>query len=407
MIRNLKKILPLFSMSMRGYAPRVTNFAEMSKTSRQNFVITKDKSEKSQQRQDQRQEKESQKGFQDRSQQAEFQQKRDEQPGRMSSRDANERTASGEGKSTMGQKQESDQMQNAQRSGSMGQESERGENTQRPGQARDDSSRRDTSGRVEGPENLGMKRSSEEEARMAGDKFGQRSEQQQKSGQMKSQGQRGEKEEGGDQFRNREKETAGMKRETGVEDETGAMPGATSGQKMGFESSQRFYEGTQRVDSLEERYFEQQRRDAAQASRQGMNQEQKGKQESESMGKQESKDDKEFSASEMLIVSSETDWEGLKQGEKPVILDFYKQGCGVCKRLYPKMVEKAKGSNGKWVFAGADIDKDKVKPLAMNLNVGAAPTVMLFHKGKMIDQFTGQDEGHLNKLIQKAEELSR
>jgi len=134
--------------------------------------------------------------------------------------------------------------------------------------------------------------------------------------------------------------------------------------------------------------------------------EQSGKREEQSAGKQEVKSD-EFSASEMLKVNSETDWEGLKQGQKPVIVDFYKQGCGVCKRMYPKLIEKAKSANGKWVFAGADIEGDKIKSLAMNLNVGAAPTVMLFHKGKMIDQFTGQDEGHLNKLVQKAEELSR
>jgi len=130
--------------------------------------------------------------------------------------------------------------------------------------------------------------------------------------------------------------------------------------------------------------------------------EQSAKREEQSAGKSD-----EFSASEMLKVNSENDWEGLKQGQKPVIVDFYKQGCGVCKRMYPKLIEKAKSANGKWVFAGADIEGDKIKALATTLHVGAAPTVMLFHKGKLIDQFTGQDEGHLNKLVQKAEELSR
>jgi thiol-disulfide isomerase/thioredoxin len=250
----------------------------------------------------------------------------------------------------------------------------------------------------------------------------------------------------------------GMQRDTlRMEDEGGKMPSATSGQQRGMESSQRFFEGTQRTENPERNQSSEKRDETMRQERRGQENQAFGKQESQGLGRREAQgkqsehqgreetqegapkwtdlaedSDKinramrggsegekgkemsgkkesempESSSSEMLIVSSNVDWEGLKQDSKPVILDFFKEGCGVCKRLYPKLTEKAKSSKGKWVLAGADIEKDKIKPLARDLNVDAAPTVMLFFKGKLVEKFSGQNENEMNRLFEKAEELS-
>lgn len=109
-----------------------------------------------------------------------------------------------------------------------------------------------------------------------------------------------------------------------------------------------------------------------------------------------------FSSSYMVTVDSNSSWDSLKDSEKPIIMEFFKQDCAECKRIYPKLIDKAKKHHkGKWVLAGADMGKDGVKPIAKNLKVSDAPTIVLVHKGRVIDHMTGHDEAQLDKMFDK------
>jgi len=107
----------------------------------------------------------------------------------------------------------------------------------------------------------------------------------------------------------------------------------------------------------------------------------------------------------MIGISSKSEWEGLTKWDSPVIVDFYKTGCGVCKRIYPKLMEKTNSSAGKLILAGVDIEMEGSKEIAQNMDIDAAPTVILYHKGKVVDKVVGEDEGNLSKLFEKAKQL--
>jgi thiol-disulfide isomerase/thioredoxin len=113
------------------------------------------------------------------------------------------------------------------------------------------------------------------------------------------------------------------------------------------------------------------------------------------------------SSTYMVSINSSAEWENLKKKEKPIVVDFYQVDCAECKRIYPKLIENAKKNEGKWVLAGADMDQDKIKAVAKKLKVKNTPTVMLYHRGEIIDHVVGHDDSHLDRLFLKASELMK
>jgi len=104
----------------------------------------------------------------------------------------------------------------------------------------------------------------------------------------------------------------------------------------------------------------------------------------------------------MLTIQSKTDWDGLSRFNNPIIVDFFK---GKSKRIYPKMMNKAKGSQGKVILAGVNIEEKNAKEIVKRMNIRDQPTVVLMHKGRIVDQMVGDDESHFNKLFERANEL--
>jgi thioredoxin 1 len=78
-----------------------------------------------------------------------------------------------------------------------------------------------------------------------------------------------------------------------------------------------------------------------------------------------------------------------------VLVDFYADWCGPCRRLTPYIEEKIKGSN----FILLKVDVDKFGELASEYNVSGIPHVILFKDGKKADELVGADFKALDKMI--------
>jgi thioredoxin 1 len=77
----------------------------------------------------------------------------------------------------------------------------------------------------------------------------------------------------------------------------------------------------------------------------------------------------------------------IKESDKPVLVDFYADWCGPCKMVSPAIQRLAVENKGR--FLTVKIDTDKKQELAGRYNITAIPTIMLFHKGRVLMRLSG------------------
>ncbi len=74
-------------------------------------------------------------------------------------------------------------------------------------------------------------------------------------------------------------------------------------------------------------------------------------------------------------------------GETPVLVDFHATWCGPCKQLSPIIEEIAVDLKGKIKVIKIDIDKNQ--KAAEVYQIKGVPTMILFHKGKILWKQSG------------------
>jgi len=73
--------------------------------------------------------------------------------------------------------------------------------------------------------------------------------------------------------------------------------------------------------------------------------------------------------------------------EEPVLVDFWAEWCGPCKALTPVIDELATENAGKAKVGKVDTDANR--ETSVRFSVSAIPTVILFHKGEIVEKFVG------------------
>ena len=82
----------------------------------------------------------------------------------------------------------------------------------------------------------------------------------------------------------------------------------------------------------------------------------------------------------MEVNITTENFESYKNGELPLVVDFWATWCGPCRTLGPVLSELAKEYDGKIVVGKCDVEENN--DLAVQFGVLTLPTIMIFKKGQ-------------------------
>ena len=75
------------------------------------------------------------------------------------------------------------------------------------------------------------------------------------------------------------------------------------------------------------------------------------------------------------------------ESDKPVIVDFWAEWCGPCKKLSPMIEEIADELAGQVTVAKVDVDSER--SLGAMFQIMSIPSVLIFKDGEKVDEFVG------------------
>ena len=98
----------------------------------------------------------------------------------------------------------------------------------------------------------------------------------------------------------------------------------------------------------------------------------------------------------MEVTITSENFESLKNGEQPLVVDFWATWCGPCRAIAPYIEELAKEYDGKIVVGKCDVEEND--DIVMEFGVRNIPTILFFKNGEVVDRLVG---GQSKSAIQK------
>ena len=89
----------------------------------------------------------------------------------------------------------------------------------------------------------------------------------------------------------------------------------------------------------------------------------------------------------MEVTISRENFESLKSGDKPMVVDFWATWCGPCRMIAPIISKLAEKYEGKVVVGKCDVEDNE--DLAVEYGIRNIPTILFFKGGVIVDKLVG------------------
>jgi thioredoxin 1 len=118
------------------------------------------------------------------------------------------------------------------------------------------------------------------------------------------------------------------------------------------------------------------------------------------MRSEESEENGDPMSANIVTLTSDNFDDQIKQAATPILVDFWAEWCGPCRMVTPVLEKLADEYSGKARIGKVNVDEHS--GLATKFGVQSIPTLLLFKKGKVVEQFIGATTRDvLAKMIDK------
>lgn len=101
----------------------------------------------------------------------------------------------------------------------------------------------------------------------------------------------------------------------------------------------------------------------------------------------------------MEVQITSENFESLKNGQLPLVVDFWATWCGPCRMVGPIIAELAQEYDGRIVIGKCDVEENE--ELAMEFGIRNIPTILFFKGGEVVDKVVGaQSKAKLDEKFQ-------
>ena len=89
----------------------------------------------------------------------------------------------------------------------------------------------------------------------------------------------------------------------------------------------------------------------------------------------------------MEVTITSENFESLKNGAQPLVVDFWATWCGPCRMIAPIVAELAKEYDGQITVGKCDVEEND--ELAADFGIRNIPTILFFKGGEVVDKVVG------------------
>ena len=89
----------------------------------------------------------------------------------------------------------------------------------------------------------------------------------------------------------------------------------------------------------------------------------------------------------MEVQITTENFENLKNGSLPMVVDFWATWCGPCRMVAPVIAQLAEEYDGRIVVGKCDVEEND--DIAMEYGIRSIPTILFFKGGEVVDKMVG------------------